>query len=124
MEAKDTVMKYDQAKALDDRIEAEYKDEKHYWGGGWAYTYEDRQVLKSKMKWGKLEAQAETSFKAGYVEGQADKGHTEAILRVANESLKEGRREVVEFLCKEGVVGTLVETLNRINKKFGKPNGG
>jgi hypothetical protein len=70
MDAKDTVMLYEEARALDDAIERQYKKERGYdrMGINWAYTYEDRQAIESKVKWGKLEKQAEISFKAGIKE--------------------------------------------------------
>ena len=72
MEAKDTVMKYEQAESFDDEVEKKYKEDKGYWGSDWAFTFEDRQAIKSKMKWGKLEAQAEISFPLGKQEGRKE----------------------------------------------------
>ncbi len=40
----------------------------------------------------------EDGRKEGFIEGQSDKGHNEAILRTVTEAKKEGMREVVEFV--------------------------
>lgn len=45
-----------------------------------------------------IQDQAEISFKAGFIEGQSDKGYNEAILRAVIEARRAGIKEVVEWV--------------------------
>ena len=41
----------------------------------------------------------------GFADGQADKGHNDAILRAVEASRQEGIKEVVEWVNKHGMIG-------------------
>jgi len=97
MEAKDTVMTYKQARAVDYETEKQYKKLKDYKGFNWAYTDEDRRTLESNMEWDKLKAQAEISFKAGEDKGYS-KGFEAGIVHSFPIGEKAGIKEVVEWI--------------------------
>lgn len=66
-------MGYEQAVSIDNDIERQYKEEKGYNKKvNWAYTDKDRQELKSRIKWRKLEAQASITGDIAYKKGAKD----------------------------------------------------